>query len=64
MVKVIGMYYMTCLLGIDNMIREIVFTLFFIGFSFCFIFNNVNELLWVIGFIIMIICGILETKQV
>ena len=59
--KVIGMYYMICLLGIDNMIIEI---LFFIGFSFCFIFNNVNELLWTIGFIIMIICGILETKQV
>ena len=59
--KVIGMYYMICLLWIDNMIIEI---LFFIGFSFCFIFNNVNELLWVIGFIIMIICGILETKQV
>ena len=59
--KVIGMYYMICLLGIDNMIIEI---LFFIGFSFCFIFNNVNELLWVIGFITMIICGIVETKQV
>lgn len=46
------------------MIREILFTLFFIGFSCCFIFNNVNELLWGIGFIIMIICGIVETKQI
>ena len=50
--------------GIYNMIirNKILFSLF-IGFSFCFIFNNVNELLWAIGFIIMIICGILETKQ-
>lgn len=47
--------------GID-MTREQVDNLFallvLIGFFISFIFNHVNELLWTIGFIFMIIGGI------
>lgn len=32
--------------------------LFVIGFSFSFIFNHVNEILWTIGFILIVVSGI------
>ena len=38
--------------------------LFVMGISLTLIFNHVSEILLTIGFIIMIICGILETKQI
>lgn len=39
--------------------KDNLFTLLFvIGFSLCFIFNHVNEILWSIGFIFIIVGGI------
>lgn len=47
--------------GIDmtNEQKDNLFALLFmIGFSLSFIFNHVNEVLWTIGFIIIIVGGI------
>lgn len=39
--------------------------LFVIGFSLSFIFNHVNEIVWTIGFIFILVggIGILESKK-
>lgn len=47
--------------GID-MTREqkdnLFVLLFVIGFSLCFIFNHINEIIWTTGFILIIVGGI------